>query len=816
MAGKFLQLGDEKFWVRGVTYGTFRPDSRGHPFGSPAVVSADFEAIAECGFNAVRTYTPPPRWLLDLAQEHGLRVMVGLPWEQHVTFLDQRIRRDDIERRVREGVRACAGHPAVLSYAVGNEIPAGIVRWHGPRRVESFIARLAAAARDEDPGALLTYVNFPSTEYLDPEGLDLVCYNVYLESQGRLDAYLARLQTVAGDRPLLMGEIGFDSSRHGEETQARVLEWQVRTAFTAGCAGAFVFAWTDEWHRGGHDIEDWDFGLTRRDRTPKRALARVRAALSELPVPVPRRWPCISVVVCSYNGAATIADCLEGLQRVEYPDYEVVVINDGSTDATARIAHAYGARVISTPNHGLSQARNLGLMAARGEIVAYTDDDARPDPHWLTYLAEVFVRTDHVGVGGPNIPPPGDGFIADCVANAPGGPMHVLLADRVAEHIPGCNMAFRREALEAIGGFDPRFRSAGDDVDICWRLQANGGTLGFHAGAMVWHHRRNSLRAYWRQQIGYGRAEALLEQKWPEKYNAAGHVAWAGRLYGKGLTETLGTRRARIYHGVWGSAPFQRMYARAPGTLASLPLMPEWYLFVLLLTVLGGLGAIWGPLRLVWPLLAAAIGLPVLQAARAAMRAHFSTAPLTRGQRMRLMALTAALHLVQPAARLLGRLRHGLTPWRYASVARFKVPLARRLRVWSERWLAPEEWLRTAEAGLRATGRRVARGSEWDRWDLEVSGGLLGCARLRMAVEEHGSGRQLVWFRAWPRWSTSTIGGLTLLAVLAIMAAAEHAWFAAAVLTGGSMALFGGALYESGRALGAILQSLTPLTGPSA
>jgi GT2 family glycosyltransferase len=808
VAGKFLQLDGQKLWIRGVTYGTFRPGPLDEQYGRPEAVDVDFRAIAAHGFNAVRTYTVPPRWLLDLAQEHGLYVMVGLPWEQHVTILEEPRRVADVARRVRDGVRACAGHPAILAYAVGNEIPSSIVRWHGPRRIERFLARLADVAHDEDPRGLVTYVNFPSTEYLDPVGLDLVCFNVYLESQDRLEAYLSRLQNRAGDRPLLMGEIGLDSRRHGEARQAQVLEWQVRTALAVGCAGAFVFAWTDEWHRGGHDVDDWDFGLTRRDRSPKPALARVSAALRDAPVPPRPAWPSISVVVCSYNGAATIADCLDGLARLDYPDYETIVINDGSTDATARIARAHGVRVISTPNHGLSAARNLGLLAARGEIVAYTDDDARPDPHWLTFLAETFLRTEHVGVGGPNIAPPGDGPIADCVAHAPGGPVHVLLSDRVAEHIPGCNMAFRRTALEAIGGFDPRFRAAGDDVDICWRLQERGGTLGFHPGAMVWHHRRNSLRAYWRQQMGYGRAEALLEQKWPEKYNAAGHVAWAGRLYGKGLAETLGWRRGRIYHGVWGSAFFQRMYERAPGTLASLPLMPEWYLFVVALAALAAVGVMWAPLRLVWPLLAAAVGLPILQAARVARPARFSSAPVTRGERLRLVALTAALHLAQPAARLCGRLRHGLTPWRSAGSATFELPLARRLRIWSETWRSAEDWLGAAEAGLRMAGRRVARGSAWDRWDLEVSGGLLGAARVRMAVEEHGAGRQLVRFNAWPRWSPMTSGTLVLLAFLATVAAVGHAWIPALLFGAGWVVLLGSALYESGCALGAMLRGL--------
>ena len=176
------------------------------------------------------------------------------------------------------------------------------------------------------------------------------------------------------------------------------------------------------------------------------------------------------MVVCSYNGARTIRDCCEGLAQLEYPNFEVIVVNDGSTDATPDIVSQYDFRLISTENRGLSNARNTGWQEARGEIVAYIDDDAYPDPHWLTYLAAAFMRTTHVGIGGPNLPPPGDGPIADCVANAPGGPVHVLLSDTEAEHIPGCNMAFRKTALQAIGGFDPQFRTAGDDVDVCWRL----------------------------------------------------------------------------------------------------------------------------------------------------------------------------------------------------------------------------------------------------------------------------------------------------------------------------------------------------------
>src|SRR4029077_20686186 len=102
----------------------------------------DFEAMAEAGANAFRTYTPPPLWLLDLAAEHGLWAMVGLAWEQHVAFLDDPDRVRGILARAAAQVRAREAHPAILCYGIGNEIPAPIVRWRGKGKVEKFLGRL--------------------------------------------------------------------------------------------------------------------------------------------------------------------------------------------------------------------------------------------------------------------------------------------------------------------------------------------------------------------------------------------------------------------------------------------------------------------------------------------------------------------------------------------------------------------------------------------------------------------------------------------------------------------------------------------------
>src|SRR3989441_3636735 len=146
-------------------------------------------------FRSVRIpHTMPPRSLLDAAGRHGLRVMVGLSAEQYLGFLiDRKKSVSEIEAVVRAKVRECAGHPALLCYALGNEIPAPMARWLGRRKIERYLERLYRAVKAEGPDGLVTHVNYPPTVYLHLPFLDLVCFNVYLESPERFEAYLARL-----------------------------------------------------------------------------------------------------------------------------------------------------------------------------------------------------------------------------------------------------------------------------------------------------------------------------------------------------------------------------------------------------------------------------------------------------------------------------------------------------------------------------------------------------------------------------------------------------------------------------------------------
>jgi GT2 family glycosyltransferase len=800
VVGKFLFVGERKLRVRGVTYGTFAPGPRGDGYPDPEVVRKDFIGIRSAGFNAIRTYTVPPRWVLDLAEEVGLRVMVGVAWEQHVAFLDEPGAATSIAARVRKSVAGCAGHPAVLCYAIGNEIPPSIVRWSGRRAVEGHLRVLCEAAREADAEGLITYVNFPSTEYLELPFLDLAAFNVYLDSPRNLAAYLPRLHHRAGDLPLLMGELGVDSRRNGPAEQARRLRAQVRVATSAGCAGLFAFSWTDEWHRGGKDVDDWDFGLTTRDREPKPALTAVSRTIAQRVAPASGRWPRISVVVCVYDGERTIGDCLTGLEQLNYPDYEVIVVDDGSTDASAKLAAHFDVRLLSTQNRGLSRARNTGIQAATGEIVAFIDSDARPDQDWLTHLALSFDLSEFVGMGGPNIAPPGGGRVASCVARAPGGPVHVLGTDVDAEHVPGCNMAFRRWALEEIGGFDPRFRTAGDDVDLCWRIQEAGWRIGFSPAAVVLHHPRDTIRAYWRQQVGYGAAEALLEAKWPEKYNVAGHVTWGGRVYGPSNV-VFPRRRQRIYGGTWGQAAFQLEETPPAASLWDCAAMPEWYLGLGVLATFSLMGLAWSPLLLALPILLIASGATVSRCVAGAAKASFAGERLTPDEERLRRGLITLLHLIQPAARLRGRLLAGLVPWRSRSGATgFLWPRERRLRFW--RWVGEPTpgVLGRLEAHLNDLGAMVRRGGNYDDWDLEVEGGGLGGARLRSCIEWHGEERQLLRIAVVPKRSTVATVGVMLAVLLSLWGLADGAVVVSLLLGGASAAVACRTVWECGTA----------------
>jgi len=554
--GKFFLRDGMYHFLKVVTYGPF-------PEGSPHRPDVDFPRIAEAGFNAVRIYSLPDQEMLDLAVVSRLHLIPTLPWAHGCDFIADESILENARERLTSWLADHREHEGLGALLIGNEIPTDMARWMGADKVCRALDSLILSAKKISPNLPVAYASFPTTEYLEPQHADFTAFNLYLENAEKLNEYLPRLHHVAGDRPVLLAEFGLDTGRNSEELQAELFEKALRSTHLAGFAGFTAYAWSDHWFNNGETVVDWSFGLVRRDCSEKPALAALTTEMGKIKAPpLPEVVPKVSLIICTRNGAQRLESCLTAAKAIDYPDLEILVVNDGSTDETAELLE--GTECILCHHiepSGLSFARNYGASKATGEILAFTDDDCQPDRHWISWLAYTYATTDHVAIGGPNLPPPPQSAKIAVSGAAMGAPTHVM-SDTTAEHLPGCNVSVRRSAFEEIKGFDPVFETAGDDVDFCWRLRDLGHTLGFCGAAFVWHDRRPTPWRYLKQQIGYGHAEALLFHKHPDRFAPGGRggIRWEGCVY------TGGPRGIQhgdlIYTGPAGEASYQSLVTR--------------------------------------------------------------------------------------------------------------------------------------------------------------------------------------------------------------------------------------------------------------
>lgn len=752
--GKFFRLGARKFYVHGLAYGPFEPNAAGRRFASPEQTAADFAQIRGLGANLVRVYDLPDRWFLDLAAQQQLQVFIDIPWNKHVCFLESARLRAETRATVRRAVLACGRHPAVFAFSVANEIAPDIVRWSGAKAVADFLDELILEAKQADPESLCTFVNYPPTEFLRPQCTDFVCFNVYLHQESAFKNYLARLQMQAESKPLVLGELGIDSLREGEGRKSEMLGWQIEDAFRGGLAGAVVFSFTDDWWQAGKPVADWGMGVTTRERQPKASAAAVQRAFAVAPYyPLPRS-PRVSVVVASYNAERTLKSCLDSLEQLQYPDYEVILVDDGSNDGTPQLAfqHPKIRYFKHEKNLGLSAARNTGIAAATGEIIAFLDADCRADEDWLYYLVRDLLSSEFVGMGGPNLLPPEDSAVAAAVMASPGGPAHVMLSDRQAEHIPGCNMAFYKWALAEVGGFDPVFHQAGDDVDLCWRLQQAGYKIGFSPSGFVWHYRRSTVGAYLKQQHGYGAAEALLVRKHPEYFNSFGGSLWRGRIYAASKYGVM-LRPPIIYRGLFGSAGYQAIYAPEPAVTLMLCSTLEYHVLVNLpLWILSVISHHFLPLAIV----SSGLSLAVCAAAGAQASLPRSRArPWSR-------PLVALLYFLQPIvrgwARYQARLLLRPTPLAAQqtldSIAlRERKQSLAQVQYWSAEPINRFAFVAEVLRRLDQQGWPNKSDIGWSEYDVEVYGSRWCNLQLTTAIEDHARDQHLLRCRLRARWS---------------------------------------------------------------
>jgi hypothetical protein len=289
-------------------------------------------------------------------------------------------------------------------------------------------------------------------------------------------------------------------------------------------------------------------------------------------------------------------------------------------------------------------------------------------------------------------------------------------------------------------------------VDICWRLQQAGCKIGFSPAAFVWHYHRSNVGAYLQQQRGYGEAEALLARKHPEYFNSFGGSIWRGRIYTPSKFGVL-LRAPIIYHGVFGSAPFQTLYASTPAFILMLCTTLEYHVLVTL--------PVWVlsvTIHLLLPLAVTSLLLSVGICVASGMQASLPKNKTRWWSR----PLVALLFFLQPIVRgwerYAGRLR--LRPQAEASretldsvALRDSGESLREARYWSAHGVDRARLVALVIEELNRRGWPNRSDIGWSEFDLEIYGNRWSHLQLTTAAEDHPRGRQLIRCRLRPRWS---------------------------------------------------------------
>ena len=224
--------------------------------------------------------------------------------------------------------------------------------------------------------------------------------------------------------------------------------------------------------------------------------------------------PDVSVVICVYDGADTLATSLRSVCAQSFPRerYEVIVVDDGSTDDSARIASQFDVELLRRPHRGLAAAKNTGWQAARGDWVAFTDDDCAATRHWLRYLRAAVDPANGaeraLGAAGRIVGFPLPQAVPRYVELTGGFNTDRHLQHPTFPYAPSGNVIYRREALVAVNGLDERYSSY-ESCDLHTRLRRRfGGAFRYEPRAVVLHRHYTTWRDYVRQQRGYGRGLA--------------------------------------------------------------------------------------------------------------------------------------------------------------------------------------------------------------------------------------------------------------------------------------------------------------------
>lgn len=232
--------------------------------------------------------------------------------------------------------------------------------------------------------------------------------------------------------------------------------------------------------------------------------------------------PLVSIIIPVKEVNDYIRESLPYLLKQEYPSFEIIILPDFNNKPLP--IKSKKIRIIPSGKTGPAEKRDLGAKEARGEILAFIDDDAYPSNLWLKQAVSLFIEDSSLGaVGGPNVTPPNASFFERLSGAVLGSPIVAGHASRrykpsrahYSEDLPSVNLLVRKEIFFSIGGFDSHYWP-GEDTKLCLDLLKSGKKILYHPEVLVYHHRRKSLRAHLKQIYNYGKHRGYFIKKLPE------------------------------------------------------------------------------------------------------------------------------------------------------------------------------------------------------------------------------------------------------------------------------------------------------------
>ena len=520
--GKFLDRAGRKFLLKA----TRLPDVAGSlDFSEKLALRKRLDEAASAHATALVLTEAQAETVLGVAGQAGLYALVEIAID--LCDLDSPCGLRTAVARLAQTANVLRGYPALLGYLIDCPINAEKLSGRALDDVRRRLDTLVRAIRESAGHKLVAFKHRADAPPLALADEDLIYATLAKISPADLGSAILALHNLAGARPLVI--------EFGEELPGQ--EELVAHAFGLGAAGVVAAAMRPAASPGWLNVRRLSAG----ELLPF-------ASLDGCSTPLPAATPMVSVVVCARDDDRTIAECLESIGRLQYPNYELIVIDDESRDRSAEIATASsGARLIRASRAGFGTARNAAVRAARGELIAFTRADCVVDPDWLTLAVHTMLDCGLDGCCGPiYASPEDDGLVPRIIASLDRPTSMPATGDRAVQLTDG-NIIVRKASLLDAGGFDPRFDDAGGDLDLSARMLDAGMALGWCPAGLVWRRGRNTPGEFYERRIRHGRADAILAIKHPARFSVSRTRAHREALAGGTGLPLFDRTRDRIF-----------------------------------------------------------------------------------------------------------------------------------------------------------------------------------------------------------------------------------------------------------------------------